>query len=290
MDRPRLAGVLNVTPDSFSDGGKFLDVGAAAAHAVRMADEGADLIDVGGESTRPGAGAVEPEEQMRRVLPVIERLRDQLPRHVGVSIDTTSAAVAAAALDAGAGMINDVSAGRDDPAMLALAVRRGAAVVLMHMQGRPSDMQQGPRYGDVVTEVRRFLIDRARAACEAGVDPRQIVIDPGFGFGKTPAHNLALLSQLKAFTAMEYAVMLGTSRKSTLRLVLAEQASASSEEGKASSDAVTTEGLDAATAATTAIGVVAGVKLFRVHAVAINRQAADTAWAIAQTGGSLSSN
>jgi dihydropteroate synthase len=265
-DRPRIAGILNLTPDSFSDGGRFAG-GAAIDHAVAMAEEGADVIDVGGESTRPGALRVPAEEQRRRVVAVIEALRRRLPGEVSISIDTTLAEVAEAALAAGASLINDVSAGRDDPRLLAVAAAQGVPVVLMHMQGTPEGMQQDPRYGDVVEEVRTFLVERAQAALAAGVTPERIILDPGIGFGKTKAHNLSLLARLGRLVDTGYAVMLGTSRKRFMGSVCAEQDPSR---------------LIGATAATTALGVLAGVRWFRVHDVRPNRQAADVAYAIAR--------
>jgi dihydropteroate synthase len=195
-------GVLNVTPDSFSDGGRWLDAGAAVAHGRRMVDEGADVIDVGGESTRPGAQPVPAEEELRRVLPVIESLAP----HVRVSIDTRKAEVAEAALAAGASLLNDVSA-----TLAPVARTAGAGWVAMHMQGDPRTMQQDPTYDDVVAEVRAFLVERAGAA---GVE--EVWIDPGIGFGKTMQHNLALLAHLDALVATGYPVVVGTSRKGFL--------------------------------------------------------------------------
>ena len=182
---PRIVGILNLTPDSFSDGGRFAEPRSAIAHALRMVQEGADVIDVGGESTRPGSLPVAAAEQARRVLRVIEGLRTRLPPHVPISIDTTRADVAEAALGAGASLINDVSAGRHDPRMFGVAAASGVPLVLMHMQGTPATMQQDPRYEDVVEEVRAFLLERARAAEAAGIAPQNLIIDPGIGFGKT---------------------------------------------------------------------------------------------------------
>jgi len=264
-DRPIIMGILNVTADSFSDGGRYLDADAAVAHAVRMVEEGADIIDVGGESTRPGAERVAAAGQRERVLPVIERLRETLPEEVGISIDTTLAAVAEAALDAGAAVINDISAGRDDDAMLQFAAARKVTMVLMHMQGTPATMQADPRYDDVVAEVRAFLLERARAAAEAGMEKSRIILDPGIGFGKTREHNLALLARLDRFVDTGYPVMLGTSRKRFMGGICRVGAY---------------DELTGATCATTAMGVMAGVRLFRVHDVKANRQAADVAWAI----------
>ena len=186
--RTLVMGILNVTPDSFSDGGEFLDPEAAVFHGVQMAADGADLVDVGGESTRPGSDAVPPREEIGRVVPVIARLLDEIPS-VPISIDTRKAEVAAAALDAGATIVNDVSGGRD-PGMFELVRERGAAVVLMHMKGEPKTMQETPTYDDVVGEVHEHLRERIEAAELAGIDPGRIAIDPGIGFGKGLEHNL----------------------------------------------------------------------------------------------------
>ena len=208
--RAVVMGVLNVTPDSFSDGGKFLDSAAAVAHARRLVEEGADVLDVGAESTRPGSSGVPPGEQIRRLADVLPAVVDLgLP----VSIDTTSAAVAAFALDAGAVIVNDVSAGRADGDLLPLAAQRGAAVVLMHMLGAPRDMQTDPRYDDVVAEVRTFLARRIDAALDAGVPGQRIIVDPGIGFGKTVEHNLALLAGTADLASLGRPVLVGPSRK-----------------------------------------------------------------------------
>ena len=216
--RALVMGILNVTPDSFADGGLFLETDAAVAHADEMVAEGADLIDVGGESTRPGADPVPVEEQLARVIPVVSRLGPRL--NVPISIDTTSAEVARQALDAGAQIVNDVSAMRADADMAALVAERGTPVVLMHMLGRPRTMQQNPTYDDVVAEVVRFLQDRILAAVVAGVRREQIVVDPGFGFGKTLSHNLELLRCLDEFEVLDRPVLVGTSRKSMLGQIL----------------------------------------------------------------------
>ncbi len=214
-ERTHILAVLNVTPDSFSDGGRFLDPGAAADHAARMIGEGADGIDIGGESTRPGAQPVPYDEQRRRVLPVLERLRRAHPA-AALSVDTTLPALARDAMDAGADMINDISALRGDPAMSEVARATNAAVVLMHMQGTPATMQRAPRYGDPVREIGEFLEGAARQAEAAGIRADGIVIDPGLGFGKTVAHNLALLRGLPALAATRRPVLVGASRKSFL--------------------------------------------------------------------------
>ena len=207
--RTLLMGVVNVTPDSFSDGGKHATEGMAVAHGMTLLREGADILDVGGESTRPGAEPVDADEELRRVAPVVRRLA---AAGAVVSIDTMKATVAEAALAEGARIVNDVSAGRD-PEMLRVIARAGAGVVLMHMQGEPRTMQAEPRYDDVVKEVAAFLLERARAAESAGIARDAIALDPGIGFGKTMEHNLALLRGLRDIRALGYPVLVGASRK-----------------------------------------------------------------------------
>jgi len=213
LDRPRVVGIVNVTPDSFSDGGEHATAKDAIAHGLKLVAEGADVLDVGGESTRPGAQAVSEDEELRRVLPVIEALASQTT--VPISIDTSKPAVMSAAVQAGAGMINDVFALRRDGALEAAAAL-GVPVVLMHMQGEPRTMQHSPEYDDVVAEVHRFLAERIFAAEMAGIARKNIVVDPGFGFGKTRDHNLALLAQLSRFSDLGVPVMAGLSRKKTI--------------------------------------------------------------------------
>ncbi|HEY5768832.1 MAG TPA: dihydropteroate synthase [Terrimicrobiaceae bacterium] len=210
-----IMGVLNVTPDSFSDGGEFLDPAQAVTHALRMEGEGAEIIDVGGESTRPGAEAVEPEEELSRVVPVIRALRAR--SQVVISIDTSKAVVAREAVSEGADIINDVTALLGDSLMPEVAARSGAGVVLMHMQGEPRTMQENPHYDDVVAEVIEFLRQRVSAAIGYGMAAERIAIDPGIGFGKKPEHNLALLSAIDRFARLGRPVLVGVSRKSFLR-------------------------------------------------------------------------
>jgi dihydropteroate synthase len=217
-ERTIVMGVLNVTPDSFSDGGRFLAVDAAAAHAARMVAEGADIVDVGGESTRPGASPVPVEVEVDRVVPVISRLRSDLPDTV-VSVDTRRALVAEAALGAGATIVNDVSAGAD-PAMFDLVRDRGAAIVLMHMRGEPRTMQEAPSYADVVDEVREHLRGRIEAAELAGVDPERIAVDPGIGFGKDLEHNLELIRRIDELVGLHRPVLVGPSRKRFIGAIL----------------------------------------------------------------------
>ena len=264
-DCPLIMGILNVTPDSFSDGGKFLDTRTAVNHAMRMIEEGADIIDIGGESTRPGSERVSAGEQIQRVLPIIEAICKNKPENISISIDTTLAGVAEAALHAGANMVNDISAGRDDPSMFSLLAVHQCSYVMMHMQGTPVNMQDNPVYTNVVNEVKKFLLERADAAIAAGVLKNNIIIDPGIGFGKTKEHNLEIMSRLDQFVNTGYPVLLGTSRKRFIGSICANTA---------------VEQLTGATCATTVLGVAAGMKIFRVHDVRENRQAADVAWAI----------
>ena len=218
--RPLVMGVLNVTPDSFSDGGRYLPVDAAAARAHAMAAEGADLIDIGGESTRPGSQRVDASEQLRRLLPVLRALRGRLDGTT-LSIDTTLTAVAEAALDEGVHLINDISAGRDDAGMLRLAARRDCPIVLMHMQGKPATMQVAPTYSDVTAEVAQFLRERLDAAAAAGINPAKVLLDPGIGFGKTVDHNLELLSRTRDLaSSLGRPLVVGTSRKGFIAKVL----------------------------------------------------------------------
>ncbi|GAB4299099.1 MAG: dihydropteroate synthase [Thiohalomonadaceae bacterium] len=214
---PRVMGILNVTPDSFSDGGRFVDPAVAVARARQMVAEGAAIIDVGGESTRPGAAAVAAEDEMARVVPVIEALAAELP--VPISVDTSKPAVMRAAVAAGAGMINDVCA-LQQPGALAAAAECGVPVCLMHMQGEPRTMQQAPHYTDVVSEVRAFLAERVEVCVAAGIARERLLLDPGFGFGKTLAHNLSLLKHLPLLQELGLPLLVGMSRKSMIGAVL----------------------------------------------------------------------
>lgn len=217
-DHPAVMGILNLTPDSFSDGGAYVDVEAAIDHGLKMAEAGAHLVDVGGESTRPGSQPVEATEQIRRVKPVIQELAGRL--RAPMSVDTTSAAVAEAALDAGAAIVNDISALRADPRMADLLAERGCPVVIMHMKGTPRTMQTAPRYDDVVREVMGFLRERRDVALNAGLAPERIALDPGFGFGKTRDHNLRLLANMESFLELAQPLLVGFSRKRTIGDVL----------------------------------------------------------------------
>ncbi|HTU97334.1 MAG TPA: dihydropteroate synthase [Solirubrobacteraceae bacterium] len=249
-------GVVNVTPDSFSDGGLYVDPGAAVAHGVDLEAEGAEILDIGGESTRPGAEPVDADAELGRVLPVIEGLR---AHGVGarISIDTSKAAVAGRALDAGATLVNDVTALRGDPAMAQLVAERGVDCCLMHMLGEPRTMQDDPRYDDVVSDVKAFLEERIAFAVAAGVAEDRILLDPGIGFGKTAEHNLELLARLDELVALGRPVVIGTSRKSFLGRVT----------GRSVEDRL------AATIATNVLAYERGARIFRVHDVAPVRDA-----------------
>ncbi|HEY8218919.1 MAG TPA: dihydropteroate synthase [Methylobacter sp.] len=261
-------GILNITPDSFSDGGKFSGLDAALQQVELMLSEGVDIIDIGGESTRPGSDPVAASEQIERVVPVIKAIRERVSGEILISIDTTLSAVAKAALDAGANIINDVSGGRDDAAILTLAAQTGVPIILMHSQGTPKTMQDNPQYDNVVQEVLDALDECVKVAIKAGIKKENIVIDPGIGFGKRKQDNIDLLAHLDALVAMGFPVLLGTSRKRFMGTIC---------------DVTEPSELVTATAVTTALGVMAGVRMFRVHDVKENRQAADVAWAIKQS-------
>ncbi len=215
---PKLMGIVNVTPDSFSDGGKFVDRDRAVEHALQLVEQGADILDIGGESTRPGATPVAADEELRRVIPVIERLSTQT--QVPISIDTTKAAVAEAALTAGATIINDVSGLEYDTGMVSVAAASDCGVIIMHMRGTPQTMQNDPVYGDIVAEVRDYLAGRLAELKRAGIAPERIVLDPGIGFGKTAAHNIELLSNIAALQQLGRPVLIGHSRKRFLKKLI----------------------------------------------------------------------
>jgi dihydropteroate synthase len=257
----QLMGVVNVTPDSFSDGGLYLDPEAAIAHGEQLVEAGAEILDVGGESTRPGAEPVEAEEEMGRVVPVIRGLAGS---GVCISVDTSKAAVAAAALDAGAEIVNDVTALRGDSEMGALCAERGATVVLMHMLGAPRTMQDDPRYDDVVAAVEAFLAGRLEAAVAAGIDEERVWLDPGIGFGKTAAHNMELLRRLGELRELGRPLVVGTSRKSFI--------------GKL--DGSTPDQRLGGTIASSILAAAEGADVLRVHDVAEMRQALAVAAAI----------
>ncbi len=254
----RLMGIVNVTPDSFSDGGLYLDAGAAIAHGLELAAEGADVLDVGGESTRPGAEAVDAAEERRRTEPVVEALADA--GHA-VSIDTSKASVAAAALDAGAAIVNDVTAFRGDPDLAELCAERDCDVVLMHMLGTPRTMQEDPRYDDVVDDVKAFLAQRVEQAVAAGIAEARIWIDPGIGFGKTLEHNLELLRRLGELRELGRPIIVGTSRKRFIGAITGREA----------------DERIGGTVASNVLALAAGADAFRVHDVAEVHDALHTA-------------
>ena len=269
IDRPLLMGILNVTPDSFSDGGRFFSRGAAIEHATRMREEGADIIDVGGESTRPqGAERVDAAEELRRVIPVIEAIAELVP-DVVVSVDTVKAEVARAAVDAGAQIVNDVSGFRLDPRMGEICAGTGAGVVLMHSRGGVTDMgtYAHAEYGDVVDEVFTELRHRVDAARQLGVAPERIAVDPGIGFAKRGEHSLNMLASLPDLAEWGYPIVIGVSRKR----FLGELAGVSEPAGRLH-----------ATVGANVAALHRGARVFRVHDVAPNRQALDVAWAIMQ--------
>ncbi len=266
---PLIMGILNVTPDSFSDGGRYVSTRDAVARGLEMVDEGADIIDIGGESTRPGSIRVDAVEQKRRVLDVIAALYKEVNGNVLISIDTTLADVAEAALDAGAGLVNDVTGGTDDENLMSLVATRNIPYCIMHMKGRPHNMQDNPTYDNVTEEVQSFLLQQAKKMESLGLSRQNIILDPGIGFGKRTQHNLELLKSLKQICDNEYPVLLGTSRKRFMGEVCATEDPALRMP---------------ATCATTAMGVIAGAKIFRVHDVWQNRQAADVSYAIKTAG------
>jgi dihydropteroate synthase len=262
--RPALImGVVNVTPDSFSDGGKYLDADRAVAHGLEMVAQGAEILDIGGESTRPGATPVGEAEELRRVIPVIEKLTLQVK--VPLSIDTMKPAVARAAIAAGASIVNDVAANRSDPEMWRLVAETGAGYVCMHMQGTPQTMQVGPVYADVVSEVAGFFRERLERLNGWGVSPEQVLLDVGIGFGKTLDHNLQLLARLRRFTRLQRPLMLGVSRKSFIGKLVGGGGLESRQPGSL---------------ACACLAVAAGVQLIRTHDVAETVQAVRMAEAI----------
>jgi dihydropteroate synthase len=258
---PTLMGVVNVTPDSFSDGGLYLDPEAAIAHGRQLVDEGAEILDVGGESTRPGAERVSVEEELGRVVPVVEGLAGG---GAEVSVDTSKAAVAAAALDAGAAIVNDVTALRGDAEMAPLCAERGATVVLMHMLGEPRTMQEDPRYDDVVAEVKAFLAERLKAAVAAGIAEERVWLDPGIGFGKTGAHNMELLRRLGELCELGRPLVIGTSRKGFIGRL----------DGSPAGERL------GGTIASSVLAAAEGAAVLRVHDVAEVRQAMAVAAAV----------
>ena len=265
-DQTKLMGVLNITPDSFSDGGRFLDPGLAEARALVMEREGADLIDIGGESTRPGSQSVSVREEIHRVLPVLKRLSKKI--NVPISIDTTKSVVARAALDLGVNIINDVSAMRFDKKMASIVARYKASLVLMHMKGTPAKMQDSPVYDDVVGEVISFLADAVKRAEDAGVDADKIIVDPGIGFGKGPGHNLEILGRLSALKSLGRPIMVGVSRKRFIGRILNAEVKERAW----------------GTAAAVCMSIANGAGIVRVHDVNEMAQAAKVADAIVNRG------
>jgi dihydropteroate synthase len=257
-------GIVNVTPDSFSDGGRFCDPQNAVAHAIRLVAEGADLLDIGAESTRPGAAPVDESEERRRLIPVVAAIAKAVS--VPISVDTSKAAVAREAIEAGAVMVNDVTALRGDPAMADVVAETGAGLVLMHMQGTPETMQHAPRYHDVISEITEFLGERARVAMSHGVARDRIVLDPGIGFGKTLTHNLDLLAHLRSFASLGFPLLVGPSRKGFIGQ-LTHQSVGNREWG---------------TAAVVALAVEQGAHIVRVHDVGPVKDVVSVASAIAR--------
>jgi len=264
LDRPLLMGIVNVTPDSFFDGGRFCDPHRAVAHALRLVEEGADLLDIGAESTRPGALPVDVQEERRRLVPVVAAVAKAVS--VPISVDTSKSEVARAAIDAGAIMVNDVTALRGDSTMVDVVAQAGAGLVLMHMQGTPDTMQHAPRYDDVVGEVAQFLAERIRFAIDHGVAKDRIVVDPGIGFGKTLGHNLDLLANLRVFTELGYPLLVGPSRKGFI--------------GQLTDQSVEARGWG--TAGVVALAVEQGANILRVHDIGPMKDVAKVAVAIAR--------
>jgi dihydropteroate synthase len=264
LHRPLVMGIVNVTPDSFFDGGRYCDPQEAVAHAVRLIEEGADLLDIGAESTRPGAVPVDEEEERRRLIPIVEAIAKTVS--VPISVDTSKAAVARAALDVGAVMVNDVTALRGDGTMADVVADAEAGLVLMHMQGTPQTMQQSPHYKDVVSDIVQFLAERAQWAIDHGVARDRIVIDPGIGFGKTLQHNLDLLANLHAFRQLGFPLLVGPSRKGFI-------------------GQLTDQSVDArawGTASVIALAVQEGANILRVHDVGPMKDVVNVAIAIAR--------
>jgi dihydropteroate synthase len=265
LEKPLIMGVINVTPDSFSDGGSFTSSRNAVAHGRRLIEQGADLLDLGGESSRPGAEPIPSTTEINRVMPVLEGLTGTVP----ISVDTTKPEVARLALEAGAEVINDVTAGSDS-AMLELVAAAGAGLILMHMQGLPRTMQDNPRYEDVVEDIKLFLTERSLAARKAGVQADRIAIDPGIGFGKTLEHNLDLIREIGSLRSLGYPVVLGASRKKFLGTITGVDQPSQR---------------DLASAVVAALAVERGADLFRVHNVAACREAVAVALAIVRGSG-----
>ena len=265
FSKPIIMGILNVTPDSFSDGGSYPSSKSAVDKAMIMIEQGASIIDIGGESTRPGSERVPPIEQKRRIVDVISQLVRVIPEKIIISVDTTSSEVAEAAINLGVGMINDVSAGNDDDKMMNLVAKHNLYYCIMHMQGSPKTMQDNPRYKNVVSEIIDFLESQSKKAIQQGINQDKIILDPGIGFGKKTEHNLEILKNLEKFTNLGYRTLLGTSRKRILGEVSGENNPSDRVSG---------------TCATSALGVMSGINIYRVHDVWQNKQAIDIAHSI----------
>ena len=263
--KPIIMGILNVTPDSFSDGGAYPSTKAAVDRALIMIEQGAKIIDIGGESTKPGSERVSPIEQKRRIVDVISQLKKVIPDGVMVSVDTTSAEVAEAVIELGVDMINDVSGGTDDEKMMPLVANRNVYYCIMHMQGNPKTMQDNPTYNDVTFEIKNFLIGQAKKVMEMGLKKEKIILDPGIGFGKKTEHNLEILKNLKDFSSLGFYTLLGVSRKRLFGEISGEN---------------NPEDRVSGTCATSALGVMADINIFRVHDVWQNKQAIDVAYNI----------
>tara|TARA_B100001989_G_C24546257_1_gene470992 strand:+ start:1215 stop:2039 length:825 start_codon:yes stop_codon:yes gene_type:complete len=262
---PIIMGILNVTPDSFSDGGAYPSTKSAVDRALIMIEQGAKIIDIGGESTKPGSERVPPIEQKRRIIDVISQLKKVIPSNILVSVDTTSSEVAQAAIDLGVEMINDVSGGTDDEKMMPLIAQNNLYYCIMHMQGSPKTMQDNPTYENVVEEIKSFLMAQANKLTELGLEKNKIILDPGIGFGKTTNHNLEILNNLEIFSSLGFNTLLGASRKRLFSEISKEN---------------NPEDRISGTCATSALGVVAGINIFRVHDVWQNKQAIDVAFNI----------
>ena len=262
---PIIMGILNVTPDSFSDGGAYPSTRSAVDRALIMIEQGAKIIDIGGESTKPGSERVPPIEQKRRIIDVISQLKKVIPNNILISVDTTSSEVAQAAIDLGVEMINDVSGGTDDEKMMPLIAQNNLYYCIMHMQGSPKTMQDNPTYENVIEEIKSFLMAQAIKLTELGLEKNKIILDPGIGFGKTTNHNLEILNNLEIFSSLGFNTLLGASRKRLFSEISKEN---------------NPEDRISGTCATSALGVVAGINIFRVHDVWQNKQAIDVAFNI----------
>jgi len=262
---PIIMGILNVTPDSFSDGGAYPSTKSAVDRALIMIEQGAKIIDIGGESTKPGSERVPPIEQKRRIIDVISQLKKVIPNNILISVDTTSSEVAQAAIDLGIEMINDVSGGTDDEKMMPLIVQNNLYYCIMHMQGSPKTMQNNPTYENVIDEIKGFLMVQANKLTELGLEKNKIILDPGIGFGKTTNHNLEILNNLEIFSSLGFNTLLGASRKRLFSEISKEN---------------NPEDRISGTCATSALGVIAGINIFRVHDVWQNKQAIDVAFNI----------